>query len=149
MKNYEKIKEDMLDAARRIDESIYYTIEGIGLDINDYTDIPLSNRDIEAIEAIIYNEELSKEDIEAAMEAIDNTGDKLEKMNLYEKVDNIFTLLYKMQDCIEVEALDDYGEGDDVIQYIYKTADKWGLIYLWYRFIFKNAKKFLENKERG
>ena len=150
MKNYEykKIMDKMLNEARCINTGLYYTIADDGLDITCYADIPIRDWDIEAIESIIYNEELSKEDIEAAMEAINRIGDKLEKMNLYEKMEETDSLAAVMERCIHLDAIEEYGDGDNAIQYIFKNAEKWAMLYLWYEYIFKNAKKFLLEKKK-
>ena len=149
MKNmeYRKIKEEMLDAARRIDEGLYYTImDDSGLDIFGYKELPLSGREIESIETIIYNEDLKEEDIESAKEVIDKKGYIVEEVckNIDVKLDIIYRLVENVQSCIKYECLEDYGEGDMAIQYIHRTAEKWGMLYLWYEYIYYNAKKFLE-----
>lgn len=150
MKNYEykKIMDKMLDESRCINTGLYYTIADDGLDITCYTDIPIRVWDIEDIEAIIYNEELSKEDIEAATEAINRIGNDLEKMNLYEKMEETVNLATTMERCIYLDAMEEYGDGDNAIQYIFKNAEKWAMIYLWHEYIFKNAKKFLLEKKK-
>ena len=153
MKNmeYKKIKEEMLDCARKIDEGLYYTIADSGVDIFGYKELQLNDREIDAIEEIIYNEHPDKEEIKAAKEVIDKKGYIVEEVckNMDLKVDNIYRLVDNVQDCIEYECLEEYGEGYIAIQYIYKTAEKWGRLYLWYEYIFKNAKKFLLEKKQG
>lgn len=147
MKNYEKIKEEILNAARKIDESLYYTIDDMGLDITSYTDtLGISDDDIEAVERIIYNHELTKDDINAAMNVVDNVSNKLNELNIQDKLDNIYSATNAMQACIDAGALD---ADSDCVQAIIKTIEKWCLIYLWHEYIFKNVKKFIVNMKYG
>lgn len=141
MKNYEKIKEELLNNARQIDESLYYTIYDDGIDITLFREMDMYQKEIEAIETIIYNSDVNKDDMVIAMCAVDTLNDKLDKMNLTEKIDDIYDLFRKTQDCVEAEVLD-----CEAAQVIYRTAEKWGLIYLWYKYIFKNVENYLLNE---
>lgn len=153
---YKKMMEEMRREANSLDEGLYYSITDDGktegtLDITPYCrskEFYLYKWDVKDIEEIIYNENLAKEDIDEAkkvMEKYNPIFQRLEEMDLLSKTEQAYKLTELISNCIDNEVLEDYGEGDDAIQYIYRTAEKWGMLYLWYTYIYKNAYNIVYN----
>lgn len=137
---YELIKNKILDSAWGIDAGLYYTVEEYGIDISSWIKDKTVEYAVQAVESLIYknNTNLTEEDIQK----IENYFN-FDNLELSDKVDKAFRLCKYLSKCIEDEVID-----DEYFWGIYKQAEGIGMLFLWYEYIFKNAKKFLLVKKK-
>ena len=137
---YDLIKNKILDSAWGIDAGLYYTVEEYGIDISSWIKDKSVEYAVQAVESLIYknNTEITEEDIQK----IENYFN-FDNLELSDKVDKAFRLCKYLSECIEEEVID-----DESFWGIYKQAERIGMLFLWYEYIFKNAKKFLLVKKK-
>lgn len=137
MKNYyEMTKNKILDQAWGIDAGLYYTVEEYGIDISSWIKDKSVEYAVQAVESLIYKNDtnLTEEDIQK----IENYFN-FDNLELSDKVDKAFRLCKYLSECIEEEVIDD----NDSFGVIFKEAERIGMLFLWYEFIFKKAKCYV------
>lgn len=142
MKNYyEMIKNKILDNAWGIDAGLYYTVEEYGIDISSWIKDKSVEYAVQAVESLIYKNDTGM--IEEDIQKIENYFN-FDNLELSDKVDKVFRLVKYLSECIE----DDVIQDDESLGVIYKQAERIGMLFLWYEYIFKTAKKFLLIKKK-
>lgn len=149
-KDYKKLMEEIEHEACELWEGLEYVVKDEGLVIKYYVDGKKADEyDVWFAERIIYNDHITKDDIERANKGLKRIEkffdiDK-EEISLYDKAIEAHDISNKLSYCFEYEIIDSGLEHSDAIQDIYRTAEMWGILYLWFGNFYPIIKNTIED----